>query len=67
MALRDTVVLQVDDTRRRHLNWAKNSNNLQNSVVETWSYETIVFFVATPEIRTAHKTIKTEKSYKKYI
>lgn len=56
MTLGDTMVLQIDDTRGRHLNRSEDGHNLQHAVVKTGSNKAVVLFVASPEIGTAHKT-----------
>ena len=67
MALGDAVVLEVDDARRRHLDGTENGDHFQYAVVETGRYETVVLFIAAPEIRPAHKTIENFNSTFQWI
>ena len=56
MTLCDTVVLEIDDAGGGHLNGSENGDHFEDAVVETRGDETVVLFIAAPEIGAAHET-----------
>lgn len=57
VALGDPVMLKVNNARSCHLDRSEDGHNFQDAIIETGGDETVVFFIASPKVGSAHKTV----------